>query len=210
MSNKPYIIGVSGGSGSGKTSFMKSLKDTFTQDQVCFIYLDDYYFPRDQQKIDQSGKRNFDLPESIDIQKLVGDLEEILKGQTVVCQEYTFNNPLNKPSSIELKPAPVIIIEGLFIYHYPELKSYFNLKLFIDATSELKLIRRIKRDQNERNYPIEDVLYRYEHHVIPSYNKYIYPYLKEVDVIINNNRSYKSALDLIKNHISSYLSPPKV
>lgn len=201
MAIDPYIIGIAGGSGSGKTSFMKALKERFTTDQVCFISLDDYYKQREEQLTDDQGIKNFDLPSSIVVDTLVSDLESLLKGESVEKEKYTFNNSEAESYSFSLLPAKVFVIEGLFIYHYEELKAYFDLKLYIDASEELKLIRRIKRDREERNYPLEDVLYRYEHHVLPAYHDYIMKYKKEADLVINNNKNFESGLQVLVSHI---------
>lgn len=202
MAIDSYIVGIAGGSGSGKTSFMKALKEKFSVEEVCFISLDDYYKARDEQITDNQGIKNFDLPTSIVVDTLVSDIELLLKGESVKKQKYTFNNTEAESYTFSLKPAKVIVVEGLFIYHYEELKSYFDLKLYIDASEELKLIRRIKRDREERNYPLEDVLYRYEHHVLPAYNDYILKYKKEVDIVINNNKDFEVGLQVLVSHLS--------
>ncbi len=200
-----YIIGIAGGSGSGKTSFMKALKEVFTNEEVCFISLDDYYKPREEQLSDAEGVKNFDLPSSIVVSDLVYDIEQLLAGQTVEKEKYLFNNSDAESYTFSLFPASVVVVEGLFIYHYKELKNHFDLKLYIDAAEELKLIRRIKRDKEERNYPLEDVLYRYEHHVLPAYHDYIMKYKKEADLVINNNKDFKAGLDVVTSHIRSKL-----
>jgi len=200
-----YIIGISGGSGSGKTTFLNHLKSHFENDSVSFISLDNYYQPREKQKIDDQGIRNFDLPESIISEDLVKDILTLRSGQSIERLEYVFNNAEAEPTKIITKPAKVYIVEGLFIYHYPELKKLFDLKLFIHAKDCIKLIRRIKRDKVERNYPLEDVIYRYEHHVLPSYESYIEKYKEDVDLIINNNQSFDQALELIKTFIKAKL-----
>ena len=199
------IIGISGGSGSGKTSFIRDLKLAFPADSLCVISQDDYYRPREEQFVDSQGIHNFDLPESIDQEAFLGDIHLLQSGQTVTRLEYTFNNKLHSPSYITFTPAPILIIEGLFIYHNPEVKKLLDLKIMVHASDSHKIIRRIKRDQKERNYPIDDVLYRYQHHVMPSYQKYIEPYLEEVDLIINNQRTYDPGIAVLKGYLSNHL-----
>ena len=206
MSKKHYIIGISGGSGSGKTSFLKELKKRLEGKDVCFISLDNYYLPRDEQYTDGEGIKNFDLPESINARNLKRDIDQLLEGKSVIKDEYVFNNERANASTIELKPAKIYIVEGLFIYHYEELKSIFDIKLFVHAKDNIKLIRRIKRDQIERNYPVEDVIYRYEHHVLPSFEKYINNYKEDVDIIINNNKSFKPGLEMLHSLIEKKLA----
>jgi len=199
----PYLIGISGGSGSGKTSFLKGLKKCLDSDQATFISFDDYYKPREVQHKDLAGISNFDLPESMDIEAFVKDLDSLENGKSIKRLEYVFNNEEATPKHLEIKSSKVIIIEGLFIYHYLSLKNKFDLKLFVNADDELKIIRRIKRDKEERNYPLEDVLYRYKNHVIPSYRQYIQPYIQDMDIIINNNHSFEQSLKVICQFIKS-------
>ncbi len=199
------IIGISGGSGSGKTTFIKNLEARFQNEEVSFISFDNYYKPREQQQSDGKGIKNFDLPESMDIEAFLSDLNELINGNEISRIEYTFNNAESIPEKITIKPGKVIIVEGLFIYHYPALKEKFDLKLFVSANDEIKIIRRIKRDKVERNYPLEDVLYRYENHVIPSYKRYIEPYKSEMDLIINNNQNFQRAEEVIQLYIQSKL-----
>ncbi len=203
---QPFIIGITGGSGSGKTSFILNLKKNFSPDQVCFISQDDYYKPRESQVIDSEGISNFDLPQSIFKDDLLNDLCTLKAGEPVFREEYTFNNHLAKPKVLHFNPAPILIVEGLFILYFEEIRKMLDLSLFIQAKENLKVIRRIRRDQTERNYPIDDVLYRYENHVMPAYEKYIKPFADEVDIIINNNRHFDQALQVVKGFISNYLT----
>ena len=206
MSSEHYIIGISGGSGSGKTTFIRKLKECFNESEVCFISLDNYYLPREEQHTDSQGVQNFDLPQSIKSDELLRDIQCIKNGEEVCKKEYVFNNELAIAKEIKILPAKIIIIEGLFIYHYTELKDLFDLRLYIHAKENLKLIRRIKRDRSERNYPVEDVIYRYEHHVMPAYEKYIKAYKEDVDIIINNNKDLENGFEVIKAFIRSKIS----
>lgn len=201
MTKRHYLIGISGGSGSGKTSFIKALKERFNPQDVLIISLDEYYLPREVQKTDERGIKNFDLPESLDSQALVDDLHTLVSGHAVSRPEYLFNNPLAEAKEIIFHPAPIIIIEGLFVLHYRELSKMLDLKVFIHAKEDLKIIRRIKRDGHERNYSIDDVLYRYEHHVTPAYEKFIKPYFDECDLVITNNIHFKNGLEILTAYL---------
>lgn len=200
---KSYVIGISGGSGSGKTTFIDQLKASFTEKEVCIISMDNYYRPREEQLVDSNGVRNFDRPESIDDQALYDDLQLLLSGVEFERKEYTFNNAAATPRMIGYYPAKVLVVEGLFLFHFEKVKQLLDLKVLIDADNVKKLIRRVKRDSTERNYPLDDVLYRYEHHVLPSYNQYIAPYAGEVDIIINNNDHFAAALQMLSGYIAS-------
>ena len=200
MALHSYIIGIVGGSGSGKTTFINELKKNFDS-QVSFISLDNYYFPREEQETDNNGVRNFDRPESIQSDDLYQDLLALRRGESVSRKKYTFNNALAKEDIVTVNPSLIIVVEGLFLFHYKMIRSLMDLKIYIDAKDELKLIRRIKRDQIESNYPLEDVTYRYEHHVMPSYRSYIEKYKSEADVVINNNNTFEKGLLMLNHHI---------
>lgn len=202
---KPFIIGICGGSGSGKTSIIKKIRESFSEKDVCLISQDDYYKTRDKQKIDENGIKNFDLPSSIRIEEFVSDVKKLLNGEDLILKEYTFNNSLAEEKTISIKPAPIIIVEGLFVFYIEKLREMMDLKVYIAASDVVKVKRRILRDQLERNYPLDDVLYRYEKHVMPAYNQYIFPYKKESDIIINNEFSYHGAVDVVVGFIREKL-----
>ncbi len=194
---KPYIVGITGGSASGKTFFLKSLLSAFSPEQICLVSQDNYYRPREMQPKDENGVYNFDTPHSIDFDQYALDIEALKNGRKVSRQEYTFNNPDAKPSMLEFSPAPVVVVEGIFVFYFPELTRHLDLKVFIEAEEHIKLKRRIIRDRDERGYDLEDVLYRYERHVAPTYNKYIKPFKGDADIVIPNNNGFKQALDVL-------------
>ena len=200
---KPYVIGVCGGSGSGKTSFIKELKSSFSDDALCVFSLDEYYKDRSLQKSDDKGIKNFDLPFSIDKKAFEKDLKKLIKGESVHKKEYTFNNKKATPKTLIFKSAPVIVVEGLFVFHYKKVAKLLDLRIFVDAKENLKVVRRIKRDGQERNYPLTDVLYRYENHVLPSYEKYIFPYKDSSHIVVNNNESFEKGLEVLKGFIKN-------
>jgi uridine kinase len=206
---KPFIIGITGGSGSGKTTFIKDIRDKFSESELCIISQDDYYRPRAEQLTDDKGYQNFDLPQSIDKKLFHADLEKLLNGETIEKMEYLFNNKEAEGTIKYFKPAPIIIVEGLFVFHYKKIRRLLDLKVFFYAADHLKVIRRIMRDQVERGYPIDDVLYRYEHHVMPSYKKYIEPYMQESDIIINNNQDFAEGLDVLSGFLRNKLDKLK-
>jgi len=207
--SKPYIIGITGGSGSGKTTFLKELIGSFSSDDICIISQDDYYRPKNEQVKDALGVENFDLPRSINSSELVTDIIKLIAGETVERLEYTFNNVDVEPKTLVFKPAPVIIVEGLFVFHFQEIRKLLDLKVFIHAKENLKVIRRIKRDRLERNYPLDDVLYRYEKHVMPTFEQYIKPYTDKADIIINNNTNFDQALDVVRSFLQHKLNESK-
>ena len=203
---KPYIIGITGGTGSGKTRFLKLLLENFKYHQVTCLPQDDYYRAREHQLVDKNGEYNFDRPESIDYEHFASDLRTLASGKAVEKMEYTFNNPEVTPATLIRKPAPVIIVEGIFVLHYAKIAEQLDLKIFIDAKDYVKLQRRLTRDREERGYDADDVLYKYENHILPSYQKYIAPHKENADIVIPNNTDFQKALDVIKILVDSKLT----
>lgn len=202
---KPYVIGICGGSGSGKTTFIRKLRERFATSDLCIVSQDDYYLPRHLQHKDSNDEFNFDLPKSFDKKKFRTDLNRLIAGETVTIQEYVFNNPDAVPKTLVFESAPIIVVEGLFVFHYKKIAPLLDLKIFINTKENLKVIRRIHRDQVERGYPIEDVLYKYEHHVLPSFERFIQPYKEEADVVINNNHDLERGLSMVEGFLRSKL-----
>ena len=151
------------------------------------------------------GITNFDLPQSIDKKSFIKDVSRLIKGEIVEREEYTFNNEKATPQMLTFHPTPIIIVEGLFVFHFRKMREQLDLKIYLHAKENLKVIRRIKRDRVERNYPLEDVLYRYENHVLPAFEKYIKPYQDEADLIINNNIQLHMGLRVVQGFLDHYL-----
>lgn len=203
--SKNYVVGLCGGSGSGKSYFLHQLYTQFKPDQICLVTLDNYYKPREKQEKDSQGVLNFDLPQGVHLDKCLQDIKDLQVGKVVELEEYTFNNPAKKANIITINPAPIILVEGLFVFHDIEIKKHLDLKVYIDAEDHIRIKRRILRDNKERGYDMGDVLYRYEHHVFPSYQRYIAPYKTEADIIINNQTDFKVGLEVLTGFLKSKL-----
>jgi uridine kinase len=188
---EPYVVGVTGGSGAGKTQFLNWIKNSFSPNQLCLISQDNYYQNRTTDSAEENRIKNFDEPNVIEVDQFANDLQQLKKGIKITRHEYTFNNPTKSPKLLKFNPAPIVIVEGIFVFHFAEISKLLNLKIYIEAKEHLKFHRRIARDQLERGYPLEDILYKYTHHVAPAFEKYIEPYRHEADLIIPNNKIYE-------------------
>ncbi|GAB2550367.1 uridine kinase [Spirosoma aerophilum] len=197
MTKKPFIVGITGGSASGKTSFLKGVLSAFTEDQICLISQDNYYLSRDMIPVDDQGIHNFDLPETINHHLYADHIGQLRNGEIVTQKEYTFNNPNVIPKMLTFHPAPIIVVEGIFVFHFRELADQMDLKIFIDAKNSIKLERRVKRDAEERGYDLDDVMYRWKYHVKPTYRQFIKPYRAEADIVIPNNNHYQKGLNVV-------------
>lgn len=203
--HKPYVVGITGGSASGKTRFIHELLRAFDTKDICLVSQDHYYRDREKQPKDEQGVENFDLPESIDHLAFQNDIRQLINGSQVRRKEYTFNNSAKTASILTFQPAPIIVAEGLFAFYKRENLNLYDLKIFIEASEPIKMVRRIVRDKNERGYDLDDVLYRYEKHVYPTYEKYIKPFQSEADLIIPNHSSFEKALNVVVSHLKSLL-----
>jgi uridine kinase len=202
MRNGAYLLGVAGGSGSGKTTLIRALRERLPAGTICLVSQDDYYLPIDRQQVDANGKVNFDLPEGIDLDRLADDLRCLAKGETIYRREYTFNLESAEPKWMEVRSAPVIVVEGLFVMHHAPVRDLFDLKVFIEASEEVQLQRRLDRDARERGYGEEAVRYQWQHHVMPAYREYLLPYRAQCDLHVINEQRFDKAFTVLCDHLS--------
>jgi uridine kinase len=181
------IIGICGGSGSGKTTLLDKLSEYYAYLHPSVFSMDNYYKPINEQSVDDNGKVNFDLPSALDQRQLTDDLYRLLNGEEIFVKEYHFNAPPDLDTTVIIKPSKLIIVEGLFLFHYEEVRAILDYSIFISVSAEEQLERRIKRDQETRGYSKEDILYQWEHHVMPCYHNYLLPYEGLADFRFRND-----------------------
>ena len=203
--NKPFIVGIGGGSGSGKTFFLNCFLQHFQKSEVSLLSQDDYYIPVGELTAEENKLYNFDLPSTIDNELFLSDIKTLISGEAVFKKEYTFNNPAAKPKILEIKPAPVLIVEGLFILHFKEIAELLDLKIFLDTEEEIALKRRLKRDLIERGYSEDDILYKWNNHVVPAYKEYLLPFKTDCHNIVSNNTQLAEDIISISKTISEDL-----
>ena len=210
MTKNPFVIGICGGSGSGKTTLLKRLSETFEGINPSVFSMDNYYFPIEMQQKDKNGIVNFDLPTALDERKLSNDLVQLVNWEPIEVKEYFFNAPPDKNVLITIQPSEVIIVEGLFLFYYPEVLKKLQYSVFVDVDHEIQLDRRIYRDQETRGYKRSDILYQWENHVLPCYENYIEPYKQNADFIFRNDHradvDFENLRDELLNQFSATLS----
>ena len=192
MKNIKFIVGITGGSGVGKTTLIKKLYKEF-EGKITTLSLDNYYKPKHEQVKDHNGVTNFDLPTALDTNQLEKDLLQLLDNQPIKQKIYTFNNPD--------KADEILIVEGLFVMHYPFVKERLDYSVYLSVKSELQLERRLKRDMTERNYTKESIIYQWENHVIPAYDQFVRPYKPLADLIITNNEHFDENIHVLTDVI---------
>lgn len=201
--HKPYVVGLAGGSASGKSRLLSLIHQSLSP-MICVVGLDDFYRPLHQQPRDSQGQYNFDEPESIDRHKLVNCVKSLIEGKEMAVAEYTYNHPKRQDIHTKwLHPKPIVLVEGLFVLHYSELQPVLDLKVFVHADESLRFQRRLQRDTKERGIAPEMVAYQWQHHVMPSFEKYLLPCMSQADLIVNNNQGFDKALRILQQHLLS-------
>lgn len=201
-----FVIGISGQSGSGKTYFIERLKEIL-QEKVAVISFDDYYKPIEEQKKDDLGITNFDLPEALYHERFQEDLLKLIEGHPVLLKRYNFENYDAPEQVIVVESAPVIIAEGLFVFDFADVDALLSYRIFIEADMDLSLQRRLARDNAERGIPEERSLYQWHNHVIPAWENHIYPHKFRCDLVINNSGPAEDNITKILSGISSTAHP---
>lgn len=181
------IIGICGGSGSGKTTLLRRISEQFGKLNPTVFSMDNYYLPIDQQFVDEGGKVNFDLPSALNEEQLVNDLAALKNGMSIEIKEYHFNAPPNKNVLITLEPSELIIIEGLFLFEYQGVKDLLDYSIFMHVDLDVQLDRRLYRDQETRGYSHADIMYQWNNHVLPCYQKFLLPYVNDANFLFNND-----------------------
>lgn len=199
------IIGIAGGTGSGKTTVVDQIIDQFPDGEVCVISQDSYYKDTSHLSYDQRVAINFDHPQAIDFDLLYKHLKELKKGNTCEQPVYSFIEHDRTSETITTHPKKVIIVEGILILTHPEIRELFDIKIFVHADSDERLIRRLKRDITERGRDLEEVLMRYQTTLKPMHQQFIEPTKEFADIIIPTNRYNTVAVDLIRTIIHQKL-----
>ncbi|MFT5777875.1 MAG: uridine kinase [Crocinitomicaceae bacterium] len=196
------IIGICGGSGSGKTTILNRLYTQFKALDPSVFSMDNYYRSIDEQEVDVNGEVNFDLPSALDEPKLTSDLQRLVKGEQIIVKEYHFNSPPDKHVLITIDPSKLLIVEGLFLFHYPGVKEVLDYTIFIDVDQKIQLDRRLYRDQETRGYTREAILYQWENHVTPCFDNYLLPYRNDADFLFRNDSKSDEDFEKLSKEIA--------
>ncbi len=200
------IIGIAGGTGSGKTTVVNQIINQLPNNEVSVISQDSYYKCTDHLTFEERTKINFDHPKSIDFELLVQQLKELKQGKIIEQPIYSFVTHNRSKDTIKTHPKKVTIIEGILIFNNPELRNLCDIKIFVHADADERLIRRLKRDTQERGREIKEVLDRYQNTLKPMHNEFIEPTKNFADIIIPNDRYNTVAIDIVRTVIAEKLS----
>ncbi len=204
MENQILVIGIAGGTGSGKTTLMKRLVERFG-DHVTVLSHDNYYKCRDNLPYEERCKLNYDEPDAMDTSLLVYHLEQLRRGEQIQCPVYDFAVHNRSKETVCLRPQPVIIVEGILIFENEPLRNLLDVKIFVDTDADVRLCRRIKRDVTKRGRTLESVLEQYQTTVKPMHEKYVEPSKRYADIVVPEGGKNAVALDMIMCHIQRHL-----
>ncbi len=203
---EPFVLGVTGMSGSGKTWLVNQLQQKLGG-KLSVLRFDDYYRPFHEQKSDANGYTNFDLPEALNHRQFYEDLLKLIEGHEVLVKEYPFELENPEITVRIVSPAPIVIADGLFLQYHRHIDSLFNARILVDADAEITLQRRLERDASERGIAREKSLYQWYNHVLPSYEQFIYPFKNECNLIINNHDAIETQLQQVLSLIFKMAEP---
>jgi len=204
-SNEPFIIGVTGGTASGKTSVCDLIHNQLNDHRVVIISQDSFYKSLTKKDLENVHDYNFDHPDSFDWDLLEQVLISIKKGESVNIPIYDFKTHSRTQETMKISGADVILLEGILSFYSSGVRDQMNMKVFVDTDPDVRLARRIQRDIRERGRDLEGVLFQYERFVKPAFDEYILPTKKYADVIIPRGADNHVAIDLIVQHIKSKL-----
>ncbi len=197
MSKNPLVIGVAGGSGSGKTTVVDYLCEKFAGDNVQRIEHDSYYRELKHLPFEERIKQNFDHPASLETELMIRHIKALMEGYTVEMPVYDFDKHTRKDETITATPSQVILVDGILIFSEPELLELMDVKIFVDTDDDVRLLRRLKRDIQERHRSVESVISQYEKFVRPMHLEFVEPSKRYADVIIPRGGKNKVALEMV-------------
>lgn len=207
MRNDILVIGIAGGTGSGKTTLMKNLINRFG-DVVTVLSHDNYYRRHDELTYEQRCQLNYDEPAALETELMAQHLERLRRGEAIECPVYDFALHNRSQETVHIVPQRVIIVEGILIFENKDLRDLMDIKIFVDTDADIRLCRRIKRDVNKRGRTLESVLTQYIQTVKPMHERYVEPSKKYADIVVPEGGKNLVALDMIIGRIQRHLEEP--
>jgi len=205
MEKKFLVIGIAGGTGSGKTTLMKNIIERFG-DVVTVLSHDNYYRRHDELTYEERCRINYDEPAALETDLMAQHLDLLRRGEPIKCPVYDFTQHNRSDETITVVPKSVIIVEGILIFEDAPLRELMDIKIFVDTDADVRLCRRIKRDVNKRGRTLESVLTQYQETVKPMHEKYVEPSKKYADIVVPEGGKNLVALDMIMGRIARHLA----
>ncbi|MCH3961091.1 MAG: uridine kinase [Solobacterium sp.] len=204
--SKPLIIGIAGGTASGKTSISRHIKETYSDvTSVLIIRQDDYYKDQSDRPMEERIKTNYDHPDAFDNDLLLAQIDDLIHGQSIEKPTYDFLHHTRSDITETCYPCDVLILEGLFVLEDPRIREILDVKVFVDTAADIRFIRRLLRDVQERGRTMDSVVTQYTNTVRPMHESFIEPSKRYADIIIPEGGENKVAIDLLTTKISSII-----
>ncbi len=201
--NKPFVIGIAGGSGSGKTTFSRRLKQRFP-DQIAMVSCDNYYLARQDMPLEERKKQNYDSPDAFEFDLMIGQIQALKDGKDILCPVYDFTLHTRSDEVLPIAAKPVILIDGILIFSEPKLRELMDMRIYVETDADERILRRVRRDMRERGRDLDGIIAQYLDTVKPMHNTYVEPTKAYADIIINGGMN-NTAYDLVKNKIQKLL-----
>ncbi len=202
---QPLIIGVAGGTGSGKTTVASAIVDRVGRDRIAWVQHDSYYRDRSGESFEERSRVNYDHPDSLETELLIAHLKELRSGRSVSVPVYDFSTHTRRGETRTINPQPIILVEGILIFVDPALRKLFDVKIFVDTDADLRLIRRLQRDMAERRRTFDSVITQYIETVRPMHLEFVEPSKRYADVIVPEGGFNTVALDMIVSRVRALL-----
>ena len=198
-----FVIGIAGGSGSGKSTFARRLKERFPDD-IAVVSCDNYYLRRDDMPFEERKLQNYDSPEAFEFDLMIRQITDLKNGKDILCPVYDFALHNRSREVLEIKARPVILIDGILILSEPRLRQLMDMRIYVETDADERILRRVKRDMCERGRDLDGIIAQYLATVKPMHNTFVEPTKAYADIIINGGLN-DMAYDLVKNKIQSIL-----
>ncbi|MEM8862153.1 MAG: uridine kinase [Chloroflexota bacterium] len=194
---KPIVIGVAGGSGSGKTTIAKKIVEMVGRDRVAWVQHDSYYRHRPHLSLEERQGQNYDHPNSLETELMVAHIKDLIKGLPAAIPVYDFAQHLRSPDVNLIEPAQIVLVEGILIFAEPDLRELMDIKVFVDTDPDVRFIRRLGRDMTERGRTMDSVIEQYMATVRPMHLQFVEPSKRQADVIIPEGGHNEVAMDMV-------------
>lgn len=198
------FVGVSGGSGAGKSHLCAAVRATLGEESVCILPMDSYYLPRPDLTVAERAKLNFDHPDALDFDRVLRDLTLLGRGETVWVRAYDFTTYSPTGPESKIQPARIVLLDGLFALGNRSLRELLDLGVFVEADPDVRLVRRLRRDTIERGRSLDSVLAQYEESVRPMHSQYVQPTAKHADVVVNGNEAVSRLVLFLRRAVADW------
>ncbi|BDF66534.1 uridine kinase [Pseudoflavonifractor phocaeensis] len=198
------VIGIAGGTGSGKTTLTEKLKERFGED-VSVLFHDNYYKSHSEMPYEERAKLNYDHPDAFETDRFVRDLEALRRGEAIQCPTYDYTIHDRSPNTVEVRPTRVILVEGILIFENKALRDLMDIKIFVDTDADVRILRRLVRDVNKRGRTLDSVVSQYLTTVKPMHDAFVEPSKKYADIIVPEGGYNTVALDMIVERIRGHV-----